>query len=228
MSASRNLGIKHAQGAYIALLDSDDVWLSQKLRQQVAILEAHPEAGMVFGAPLYWHSWTGAPEDAGRDYVPGLPVRPGTLINPPNLLTLSYPLGAGPTPCPSDLLFRSAVTRRNGGFVESFTGKYHMYEDQAFLAKVYLDEPVFVAGESWIKYRIHLESCVYTVTKSGQYDSVRLYYFNWLMEYLAQRGVEDVKVWRAARKASWPYRHPLLHRLHRLILHRLSRPKSVS
>ena len=30
MSASRNLGIKNAAGAYIALLDADDVWLPQK------------------------------------------------------------------------------------------------------------------------------------------------------------------------------------------------------
>src|SRR5439155_25821453 len=39
MSASRNLGLYHAKGDYIALLDSDDVWLSHKLEQQVTIPE---------------------------------------------------------------------------------------------------------------------------------------------------------------------------------------------
>jgi glycosyltransferase involved in cell wall biosynthesis len=55
MSASRNLGITHAKGEYIALLDSDDVWLPHKLQQQVAILNSHPEAIMVYELSEYWH-----------------------------------------------------------------------------------------------------------------------------------------------------------------------------
>ena len=68
MGASRNLGVRHAKGEYIALLDSDDVWLPHKLQQQVAILDSHTEAGMVYGLSQYWHSWTGKPEDAHRDF----------------------------------------------------------------------------------------------------------------------------------------------------------------
>ena len=36
MSVSRNLGVRHAMGQYIAFLDADYVWLPEKLEQQVA------------------------------------------------------------------------------------------------------------------------------------------------------------------------------------------------
>lgn len=50
MSASRNLGIHHSRGDYLAFLDADDVWLPAKLERQVAILEAHPDVPLLFGA----------------------------------------------------------------------------------------------------------------------------------------------------------------------------------
>ena len=186
MSATRNLGICHAQGKYIALLDADDVWLSYKLERQVALLEAHPQAAMVYGANQYWHSWTGAPEDAVRDHIPDLGVALNRLFEPGELSLLVYPLGKAAAPCPSDLLIRrDAITRLNG-FEESFTGKYQMYEDQAFLAKMYLHEAVFVSDECWDRYRIHPDSCVAVVTESGHYHAVRFFFLQWFTDYLTR------------------------------------------
>ena len=42
VSAARNLGIKHASGDWLALLDSDDEWLPEKLARQSAAIDAQP------------------------------------------------------------------------------------------------------------------------------------------------------------------------------------------
>lgn len=46
-AAARNRGIAIAQGKYIALLDADDLWESNKLEKQVDFLDAHPSIGLV-------------------------------------------------------------------------------------------------------------------------------------------------------------------------------------
>ena len=45
---ARNTGIRMARGAYVALLDSDDVWDPEHLAAQVAVLEADPSIDMVY------------------------------------------------------------------------------------------------------------------------------------------------------------------------------------
>jgi glycosyltransferase involved in cell wall biosynthesis len=209
-TTSRNLGIRHARGRYVAFLDADDAWLPAKLAEQVAIAEAEPEVSMVHGAALCWRSWTGAPDDLGADEQPATTLR-NRLLRPPSLLTIAYPLGKEPAPPPSDLLVRRSLLDRIGGFEEGFQGIFQLYEDQAFLAKVYLHGAVYVADACWTKYRIHPNSCVARVRGAGHRDLVRLFYFEWLEKYLASQGVRDREVWRRLRSRVWQLRHPALY-----------------
>jgi glycosyltransferase involved in cell wall biosynthesis len=48
LAGARNTGIRHAQGDYLAFLDSDDLWLPEKLERHVQHLETAPEVGVSF------------------------------------------------------------------------------------------------------------------------------------------------------------------------------------
>lgn len=44
---ARNLGIKESKGEYIAFLDDDDVWSSDKIEKQVALMEKYDDVALV-------------------------------------------------------------------------------------------------------------------------------------------------------------------------------------
>ena len=48
-AGARNTAVREASGEYIAFLDSDDLWLPDRLERQVPVLDAHPGVGMVHG-----------------------------------------------------------------------------------------------------------------------------------------------------------------------------------
>jgi glycosyltransferase involved in cell wall biosynthesis len=203
MSASRNLGIRSGRGDYVALLDADDVWLPGKLAGQVAILEARPEAAMVYGPAEWWYSWSGTPADSGRDFVHELGVAPDSLIEPPTLLS-RFLVNEGISPCICSMLVRREVLERVGGFEETFRG---LYEDQALCAKIALDSVIFATGECWYRYRQHPGSALAVAERAGTRRASRLMFLEWLASYLQERRVEDLQLWAAIERERRRARH---------------------
>lgn len=222
MSASRNLGLSQARGEFVAFIDADDVWAPNKLGEQLAIMEAHPQLGMVCGAVRYWCSW-----DGGPDTVVPTGHAQDRVVEPPEATLELYPLGRAAAPCPSDLLLRLAAVERVGGFEEHFTGANQMYEDQGFLSKLYLSSPCYFSSRVWLSYRQHAESCVSEVTRSGRYHDVRHYFLTWFTEYLAQKPERSRRVEIALWRARFRYAHPRVFRAGQLGKQTLRRAKQL-
>ncbi len=53
-ASARNLGIEESSGKYIAFLDSDDIWLPEKLFKQISFMESHEYVWSQHSYKMFW------------------------------------------------------------------------------------------------------------------------------------------------------------------------------
>jgi glycosyltransferase involved in cell wall biosynthesis len=198
MSASRNLALRHARGRYVALLDADDVWFPTTLAKQVAALDAHPEAAMAFGSTQFWWSWRSDPAKPDWiDWAGRKVARPNSVVRPPELMALLLEdRGAVPSPC--SVVYRADALRAVGGFEDDFRD---LHEDQVVYAKIFLEQPVYVAEEVLARYRQHDGQACVQAERAGTFAASERRFFAWLAAYLDRRGVEDERLLAALASA---------------------------
>ena len=182
LTASRNLGLSKARGTLIAFLDADDCWMPAKLTEQLSLFEAMPEIQVICEASLFWYNWNDVEKE---NSIMQIGAEPG-VYNPPQLMELLYPFGEGQPPCPSGIIIKREVIDRCGGFEESFSGIYQLYEDQAFLFKVYSSEIIYISNQVNNLYRKRENSMSSAANNLEIYNTVRKFYANWIENYLTK------------------------------------------
>ncbi len=140
-SASINLGLDHASGEYLAILDSDDYWEPDKIESQVGYLQQHPQAGLVYG--------NGTAVNERGEFLYNIYPRTHREESKPEKVLLDCYFSL-----PSNALMRKSLLKKTGYFDETLrAGQDH---DMAIrIAEVvrlaYIDKPLF-------HYRRHNES----------------------------------------------------------------------
>lgn len=207
---SRNLGIANASGEFIAYLDADDVWLPEKLANQLEIFNTYPDTTVLLEASRYWYSWDSTKRQDAVIKVGA--AQQDKLYFPPALMLTLYPLGTGAAPCPSGMMVRRSVHERSL-FVAEFIGPTAVYEDQAFLAQLYLKENVFVSSQVNNLYRQRQTSQVYSVHNDGRYHEVRHFYLEWFRNYLTKNKIDNKEVHKLLKQNLFRYEHPLMYKV---------------
>lgn len=132
LAAARNTGIKNAKGAYLAFLDSDDIWMPEKLLKQRALFETDPSIDFIFTNGFF---------NTKDSYISSVPMPSGYIVSGPKVWPLK-----NICPEPSGWIFKKKVLQKTGYFDETFVREC----DGDFFVRVcqhdrvyYLNEPLF-------------------------------------------------------------------------------------
>ncbi len=104
-STARNIGVLAARGQFLAFLDSDDLWVPEKLAVCAATLRASPGVDGLFGRVAFFEGEPGRAHTESR-------LRPGSLV-------LRDLIGENPVCTMSNLVVRASSLRAVGGFDET-------------------------------------------------------------------------------------------------------------
>ena len=144
-SGARNTGVKAAQGEYLAFLDSDDLWLPEKIERQVAVLDQHPDVVLVACVARYIDQEGNPARSSGR------PVeRYSGVVEEPSNWTRRLFLGDAVPGGGSSAMVRREALLQAGMFDEgldyaedwdtwmrvSFLGKFVLIPDALLLFRV--------------------------------------------------------------------------------------------
>ena len=145
LGKARNLAIEKAGSDYIAFLDCDDLWLSQKLEKQIKLVE-ESNIGLIFSNTIFFY-------DNGKEY-------PYITKSPSKKDFFGYLINNYCISMDTAIVSKKAI-ESVGGFDESL----HLMEDADLFMRIAHDFNIEYIHETLSRYRKHGGSDTFTKTR---------------------------------------------------------------
>lgn len=190
-ASARNCGLAVSRGEYIAFLDDDDLWPTDKLQWQVDYLNAHPEVGLIGGTNVFLK--TTMPE-----------LKPGTC----SICALEFEglFGGSPFHSPGQTLIRASVLKKVKGFNTGIWGAddvdlYMRLARECRLEKC--DQPSLLyrihaknASSDWTRMLTNARKVIrqnLSFVPPQRRDQIQALAWRWMYSYIGRRVVRAMK-----------------------------------
>ncbi len=156
--ATFNEGLEHTQGDYLVLISADDMLTPGSLARASALMNAHPNVGMVYGCPIPFHDRYVPPANtSGSSW---------TVWKGAEWLERSCRAGVNFMRSP-EVMLRASVQRSIGGYRPSLP---HSSDMNMWLRAAMVADVGYVKGSDQAYYRIHDTNMHRTVHSGFMYD----------------------------------------------------------
>ncbi|MCU7907005.1 MAG: glycosyltransferase family 2 protein [Candidatus Thiodiazotropha sp. (ex Epidulcina cf. delphinae)] len=184
LAGARNTGIRYARGRYLAFLDADDLWESDKLERHVSHLNENPEIGISYS----------------QSYLMDDGAKPLGLVQKPKLTNVEAvdilcrnPIGNGSSPVLrrevfEDIKYKSLSKNIN----------YEFYFDETFRQSEDIECWIRIAGTTqWRFEGIGLPLTGYRINTAGLSANLEAQYANW------SRAIDKARTYAPTLIAMW-------------------------
>jgi len=141
---ARNFALKNARGEFIAILDTDDLWMAEKLERQIPLFK-DDQVGIVFSDAIYFNN-----KGQTKQLYKTRPYYTGWCFR--QLLKDYF------------ICLQSVVIRRKAVFEldEMFDPRFNIAGDTDMFRRIAYDWKLEMINEPLVRYRIHSNSLVAT------------------------------------------------------------------